>query len=236
MDGSNESYYVNFFKPSTPFLKENIKAIVIGLVIWGVAVYGFHIMLKLIEKPTPEASYLVYQDVYPKLTQGTATLEEKRNLANIYLTLAAKAVPLRKNVALKNTFTATLYDILPDNQKQSLISVAAQLDTNKKVNLDFVNEALGIGNNATMKAVVPYTLASLDGGVKGLVNTEIPAIMDRYLIHNQSVLTENQFLCFPFHYFYSAIFLLVLFVVICLVYCQVIDGIMKKYEMETADE
>ena len=36
--------------------------------------------------------------------------------------------------------------------------------------------------------------------------------LDLYLVHNQSVLTDLKFLGFPFHYFYTAVFLLILFV------------------------
>ena len=66
----------------------------------------------------------------------------------------------------------------------------------------------------------------------GLTDASIPGIMKTNLIHNQSVLTDTIFLGFPFHYFYSALFLLTLFVLICLVYCFKIDTLMKKYDME----
>ena len=52
--------------------------------------------------------------------------------------------------------------------------------------------------------------------------------MSLYLIHNQSVLTDTKFLGFPFHYFYTAIFLLVLFVGLCLLYCIRTDRINAK--------
>ena len=45
----------------------------------------------------------------------------------------------------------------------------------------------------------------------------LPDIMKLYLTHNQSVLTDTKFLGFPFHYFYTAVFLLILF--ICTLYC-----------------
>ena len=51
----------------------------------------------------------------------------------------------------------------------------------------------------------------------------IPDIMSKYLIHNQSFLTDFKFLGFPFHYFYTSIFLLILFIGLCLLYCIRID-------------
>jgi uncharacterized membrane protein len=231
-----ESYNVNFFKPTTPFLKENIKAIIIGLVIWGVATYGFQILLKIVETPTPEQGYLVYEKVYPKLKQGDATPEEKKDIAVVYLSLIGKAIPLQKNVNLKSVFTATVNDILPEGLKADFAAAAAAVQNDKTVDLGFVENALGIQDNIALKSVLPFAVTQMDKDVMTLVNAEIPPIMDKYLIHNQSFLTDTIFLGFPFHYFYTALFLLTLFVVICLVYCRVIDTIMKKYEMESAYE
>ena len=53
-------------------------------------------------------------------------------------------------------------------------------------------------------------------------------IMDRYLIHNRSVLTDTIFLGFPLHYFYTAVFLLVLFVGLCLGYCLMMERLEKE--------
>jgi putative solute:sodium symporter small subunit len=49
--------------------------------------------------------------------------------------------------------------------------------------------------------------------------TNLPGIMEKYLVHNQSILTDAKFLGFPFHYFYTAVFLLILFVGLCWLYC-----------------
>jgi hypothetical protein len=56
----------------------------------------------------------------------------------------------------------------------------------------------------------------------------LPEIMQLYLTHNQSVLTDTKFLGFPFHYFYTAVFLLVLFVVLCIVYNRMIEWRLNK--------
>ncbi|MFC1670672.1 DUF4212 domain-containing protein, partial [Spirochaetota bacterium] len=50
-----------------------------------------------------------------------------------------------------------------------------------------------------------------------------------YLIHNRNVLTDIKFLGFPFHYFYTSQLLLIMFVLICLVYCIATDRIHRKY-------
>ena len=56
----------------------------------------------------------------------------------------------------------------------------------------------------------------------------LPDVMRLYLTHNQSVLTDTKFLGFPFHYFYTAVFLLVLFVVLCIVYNRLIEWRLNK--------
>ncbi len=235
MENSTQ-YDINFFTPHTPFLKEATRLVTIGIVIWFVAVYGFHILLRVIETPTPEKGYIAYEKIYPKLTQGTATLEEQKEMAVIYLGLIGKSVTLQKNAALRNAFTATVYSILPDSEKEALVEATGKLATDKTIDLGYVIKALGVENDLSRKAVVPYALEPLTGGAKGMISPEIPAIMSKYLVHNQSVLTDTIFLGFPFHYFYSAVFLLALFVIICLVYCKAIDKVMKKHEMESEFE
>lgn len=235
MDVSSK-YDINFFTPHTPFLKDATRLIWIGVSIWFLATYGFHILLKVIETPTPEPGYLVYEKVYPKLTQGSATQEELVDIGKVYLGLVGKAVKLQKNAALKNAFTSTVHALLPEDQKATLLTTASEAEKNKKVDTGFIAKALGVEGNAAMKAAIPYALAPLDAGAKDMISPEIPAIMDKYLIHNQSVLTDTIILGFPFHYIYSALFLLTLFVVLCLTYCKAIDNVMKKYDLEQSFE
>lgn len=235
MDES-KSYNVNFFKPSTPFLKENIRAIVIGLTIWGVAVYGFQILLRIMETPTPEASYVSYQQVAANIAQGSATTEELVVAANTYLHLLGKSGATLQNETLRNVFTSTLYSLLPDAEKKTLLSVAGQLATDKSANVDFINTAMGITDNPAMMAVVPYALTTISPDQMAVTDNALTPLMDKYFIHNQSVLTDTIVFGFPFHYLYTALFLLVLFCLICLVYCQVVDRLMKKYGMESSYE
>jgi hypothetical protein len=56
----------------------------------------------------------------------------------------------------------------------------------------------------------------------------LPEIMKLYLTHNQSVLTDTTFLGFPFHYFYTAVFLLILFIGLCIVYNILVEWRLKK--------
>ena len=137
-------YDINFFKPHTPFLKNATRLIRIGLIVWFMATYGFHILLKVIETPTPESGYLIYEKVYPKLNDGSASSDELVDIGNVYLGLVGKSVALQTNVALKKAFTSTVYTLLPANQRNQLLSTAKEVDTNKKVDTGFIEKALGI--------------------------------------------------------------------------------------------
>ena len=236
MDGTT-NYAINFFKPRTAFLKENVRIITIGITIWAVCTFGFHIFMKVIEKRTPEPGYLTYEQVYPKLTDGTATAEDKVNIAKVYLGLIGKSIALQKNDALKGAFTATVYDVLPEAEREAFKAATLTEATDHGVaNVGNVVKALGIEDDIVLKGVVPFALVPMEGAALTTTAPEIPAIMEKYLIHFQSFLTDSKLFGFPFHYFYSAIFLLTLYNLICLVYCYVIDGVMKKHGMESDNE
>ena len=53
-------------------------------------------------------------------------------------------------------------------------------------------------------------------------------IMKLYMTHNQSFLTDSKVIGFPFHYFYTAVFLLILFVILCIVYNLLVEWRLKK--------
>lgn len=233
---NTQDYNINFFKPRTPFLKENVRIITISVTIWALAVFGFHFLLKIVETPTPEPSYHAYQKVWSNLEQGTATASDKKEIAKVYLTLIGKYIPLRSNDTIKGLFTATVLDILPADKRQAFTDAAAQAATNTDINTESVVTALGLDDDRILSAVIPYAITPLTSETQKLTDPSIPAIMEKHLIHNRSFLTDTQFLGFPFHYFYTGIFLKTLFCLICLGYCKTIDGVMKKYGMESSYE
>ena len=61
---------------------------------------------------------------------------------------------------------------------------------------------------------------------------QMDQIMKLYLTHNQSFLTDFKFMGFPFHYFYTAVFLLILFVVLCILYAWRIEHLHRRFQME----
>ncbi len=57
----------------------------------------------------------------------------------------------------------------------------------------------------------------------------LTGIMKKYLVHNRCGLTDAKFMGFPFHYWYTAQFLLIMFVGLCWIYTMVTDRLHKKY-------
>ena len=212
--GENSSRYdINFFTPHTEFLKDNIRLITISVIVWAIAVFGFQLLLKALETPTPEPAYITYEKVWAK--KDAASVEEKKELAKVYLTLVGKYIALRSNDAVKQGFTDLANDIAPG---KDAAAIAKALDVEGHI----------------LAEAIPFALADSAGSAN--VETEIPPIMDKYLIHNRSVLTDTKVLGFPLHYLYTAVFLKIFFCLICLTYCIFIDRIMKKHGLETANE
>jgi len=235
-----KEYDINFFFPKSPFAKDNTKIIASIVIVWALAVFGFHFLMKAIEKPTPEPAYITYESVWENVKSKTATDIEKKDLAKVYLTLLGKYIELRDNVVLKKALTSTIYDILPEEQKEAFLVTTQEVVLDKKVNLDYVIEALGLSDdnkfNTLLANVLPYGLVPFDGIPLDKKSMDmIPAIMDKYLIHFQSGLTDTKFLGFPFHYFYTAVFLLALFCGLCWYYCVAIDKIMDKHGLEKGE-
>ena len=60
MEQKKEDYRISFFKPSNPQTRANRNMVLWLLLVWVLAVFGFHVVLKIIEKPTPEPALLTY--------------------------------------------------------------------------------------------------------------------------------------------------------------------------------
>ncbi len=261
-------YHTNFFSPPSGFSRDNSKLISLMLVVWFVCVFGFQILLKVIEKPTPEANYNRYSELWPDYQKGILDIEGKKDMANIYLNLMARHISLRNNEMLQSAFTAIANDCMDDNLKTEYSSVLSermtlrtelktlkaqdpvnsetiskldgQLSANYRLVQAMANKLaplLGLNINDSMDklhiGLIPWAVLPLDKGVLSAdFITELPKIMAKHLIHNRSVLTDTKVLGFPLHYGYSAVFLLCLFVVLCIIYCIAFDKISHKHGIE----
>jgi putative solute:sodium symporter small subunit len=240
METNTNDYRISFFKPTTPIALYNRNLVVWLVCIWAVGIFGFQITLKLIEKPTPEETYTNYESVWNQISSGQADVNDLQVFAQSCLSVLGKNfIQAGEKQALDNGLTWALVMLTPPEELDNLKTQIVAFENQKKSITDITDPDYVSAKNKLSKLVSPILgLASKDVRAS-LVSTEltaenwasfdnstkekIPNIMSKYLIHNQSFLTDFKFLGFPFHYFYTSIFLLVLFVGLCLLYCIRID-------------
>jgi len=215
---NQDKYEVNFFKPLSEHAKGNKKLISRLAIIWAVAVFGFHFLLIFITTPTAEKTLSDFNSVWPQVVEDSSAANEAKQIF-------AKSVlmVLGKNIAVKDNHKAVL--------KESLSwSVYSMQET---INSAIVSIGLeSEGFDKIMRDLLPVSLLKVENASLSVESKKsLPEIMNLYLVHNQSFLTDFKFLGFPFHYWYTAQFLLILFVVLCLIYAVSIDKLNKKHEI-----
>ncbi len=227
----DKRYEVNFFKPLSGHAKANRKLILILAVIWAVAVFGFQITIMILNEPTPEKSYTVFESVYPEvLNDSNADLQMKKDFSRSLISVLGKniAVSDQHKEVLKNVLSWTVFNMQNDSMKYLF-----QKDLDSEA---YEQAAISIGLKSEgfdkiMIDLLPYSLLKVENEtLKEEYKNELPGIMKLYLVHNQNALTDFKFLGFPFHYWYTAQFLLILFVVLCLVYALVIEKTNLKHD------
>ncbi len=229
----NQIYDFNFFKPKSAFAKANTLLTSSIIIIWALAVFGFQFMLKSIEKPVPEKQLVTFEQVWPNVINKTASEKELKELAGTYLNLMGRQISLRSNNDFKLLFTSTVYDLLPASKKLPFLALTQKNLQEIKTKAPKLAADIGLKENDILVQVLPYALVPYDGKpVDTKILETVPSIMQKYLVHNRSVLTDTKFLGFPFHYFYTANLLLIIFVTLCLVYCKIMDNIVVKYGIE----
>lgn len=246
MEEKIESYDFSFFKPTTRLAKFN-RNITLSLVsVWAIGIFGFHILLKIVEKPTPEDSYIAYESVWNKISNGTASpADEKVFISSALSVLGKLSVNDNDKVALENVMSQFVIKLVPDslkinfsekinaftavkNDSLTRLSDKDYIET-KNLLADFASGFLGIKSYSVHAKLLPFILSN--SSIRAFNEEDIskvPAIMAKYLIHNQSFLTDFKLLGFPFHYFYTAVFLLILFVGLCWLYCYRTDKTLIK--------
>jgi putative solute:sodium symporter small subunit len=226
----HEKYNVNFFKPLSDHAKANKKLIIILATIWFVSVFGFQFLLIALNEPTPEKAYTTYQEILPQINadQGLP-LEQKQELAKCYLFVLGKNVALKDDhkAKLQVAFSTLVNSMVPD----SLGASFKQEPGDESIAL--AKGAIGLsdeGFDKLMSALLTTSLIKVDPSIKSVPVEEISEIMKLYLVHNRNAFTDFEFIGFPFHYWYTAQFLLILFVVLCLIYAVVIDKTNTKFD------
>lgn len=225
----DSKYSVNFFKQTTAHGRTNAKIITTMVIIWAVAVFGFQILLKVFEEPTPEKTYTTYESVSGKVLDGTASVEEKKSFIDSVIAVLGKSLSLEKEhkAVMQQVLNWALYDFVPEKSRDML----------SKENSEELGKMLGYSPKSLQAGLLQfYIMPEKVSSLSDESRTMLPEIMKKYCIHFESGLTSAQFLGFPFHYWYTAEFLLILFVTLCLIYCKMIDKLHIKHAIEEEDE
>jgi putative solute:sodium symporter small subunit len=246
---SNDSnYHISFFRPTTERAKTNRNIVLLLVSIWAVAIFGFHFVMRAIEKPTPEPELVTFNSVWESVQTGNASEEELKQFANSALHVAGKVfIKTEHRNALDNGISWVSMQLADSAQKIALKNAAISFNEASK-NAESVSDQtyikaknelggiaqqiIGVEPGSTLYHILPLEINAEGFDAFTDENKKIvAAAMPLYMIHNQSVLTDTKFLGFPFHYFYSAVFLLILFIALCYAYCVMIDKYNKKMEI-----
>jgi putative solute:sodium symporter small subunit len=229
---NKDQYEVNFFKPLSEHAKGNRRLISSLAITWAVAVFGFHFLLIIVTTPTPEKTLSDFNSVWPQVVEdSSASVESKQVFAKSMLMVLGKNIAVKEDhkAVLKESLSWMVCDMQPDSLKPLFQDEPIEATT------ELAGISIGLGDEGfdkIMKDLLPLSLVKVnDLNLSEQAKETLPGIMELYLIHNQSFLTDFRFIGFPFHYWYTAQFLLILFVLICLVYAVAIDKLNKKHEI-----
>jgi len=236
-----KDYNISFFRPTTKVAKFNRNLILVLFSIWAVAIFGFQIWLKVIETPTPEIAFTEYQSVWENIKLGSASDIEKQVFIKSALSVLGKVTlaPIDRAVLNSSVSKLTL-ELVPEVEKNAFLEKINAFKALKYGELNYLDHKkdlanvassyIGVENFSLEGRLIPLELAAASSA--NINSEKVEAVMAKYLIHNQSYLTDSTFLGFPFHYFYTAVFLLILFVLLCLYYCVATDRAMRKLGIE----
>jgi uncharacterized membrane protein len=249
---SSDQYNFSIFNPRNLHGRKNRNVILTMLAIWAVAVFGFQVLLRVIEKPVPEKALIDFQANWPYVTGDEDGKADYQVILNSLLLVKGKiTVSDADKLLLSDAISNVTFMLLPDSVKQPAAQLVREIDAMKDslAGLDG-QEFLDMRSHIQQTKILlitmtePYTgldksgleasilAPSLKADYPPLLTdasfNRLPEVMELYLIHNRSVLTDTRFLGFPFHYFYTAVLLLILFVILCIVYNILIEWRLKK--------
>ncbi|HOO98106.1 MAG TPA: hypothetical protein P5180_01405 [Bacteroidales bacterium] len=249
---SSDEYNFSIFRPRNLHGRKNRNIIFTMLLIWATAVFGFQILLKVVEKPVPEKAYVIFESEWPVVLSGSMTGESAGRLMRSFLLVKGKNIVSSGDQKILSGAVNTLfYAAVPDSVEPVIINQVAKMKEMKAKlatvrDQEYLSTSSSIVESANLLSgetskYSGFENKSLETSI--LVNclsetyqssfseeelSRIPDIMSLYLIHNQSKLTDKHFLGFPFHYFYTAVFLLILFVSLCIVYNILVEWRLNK--------
>ncbi len=244
----NNQFHISFFRPTTERARKNRNKVVWLVAIWAIGVFGFQFLLRAIEKPTPEPVLVEFNQVWDNVKSGNASDQELQTFAHSALQVAGKVfIKPEHRAALDNGITWATMKLADSAQKVAInralldfeksaseveVLTEEKYQSAKKKLAALARVPLGLKPNELLTKFLPLELRPNMAGEFTKENKKIVAeAMPLYTTHYQSVLTDTKFLGFPFHYFYTAVFLLILFIAICWFYSFTTDKINKKLQI-----
>lgn len=229
---NQDQYDINFFKPTSDHARGSRKLISWLATIWAVAVFGFHFLLIYVTTPTPEKTLENFNNVWPQIVEdSSATIKMKQTFSRSLLMVLGKNIVVKENhkAVVKESLSWVVYSMQADSLK-----ALYQAEPNDET-INGAIQTIGLepeGFDQIMRDLLHTSLVRVENSTLSKESEEsLPGIMNLYLVHNQSFLTDFKFLGFPFHYWYTAQFLLILFVVLCLIYALSMDRLNVKYKI-----
>ncbi len=211
-------YEVNFFKPKSEATRANTKLISILVIIWVVAVFGFQFLLIGIGKPVAEKTLIDFQDLWPKVQSSPSDADLQAFSKVMLMTLGKNATVSPADKELMEQALAVSVNLLEPGASTA----------------DAAVDAVGLGTEGfepLLEDQLRYHFKATDARDYSSLSG-LPKAMELYLTHNRSFLTDTSFLGFPLHYYYTAQFLLILFIGLCLIYARVTDKMNKRLGIE----
>jgi uncharacterized membrane protein YhdT len=240
-------YRISFFKPTTVHARINRNLTIVLVVIWAVAVFGFQGLLKIIEKPTPEPILNEFNMVWNDVKHEKAEKETMQHFGNVLLKVMNKPfIKPADELVLKDIFGSVVIGLAPDTMQQKLVKKVKSFQQLEETITSLSNEAytklkkeiknevsylLNIKEGQFVGQYIAFRFDKTPAEVSQNSMDALPGIMELYLTHNRSFLTDAIFMGFPFHYFYTAVLLLIIFVFLCWLYCKRTDSTHLKHEV-----
>ncbi|MFZ0283392.1 MAG: hypothetical protein WAL29_17200 [Bacteroidales bacterium] len=249
---SSDQYNFSLFTPRNLHGKKNRNVILSMLAIWAVAVFGFQFLLRVVEKPTPEKALVMFESTWPAISStDIKTVDYKKFLNSLVLVRGKNIVKAEDQMVLSAAISYVMFNVVPDSVRSVMISAISEI-RDLKVQLSGAKDQkyldlkllIAEKNKVISSPGEQYSgfkagslelsllTASLQEKYPSSLNdasfANLPQIMKLYLTHNQSFLTDSKFLGFPFHYFYTAVFLLILFIALCIIYNIMIEWRLGK--------
>lgn len=208
---------VNFFKPKSEAAKANTRLISILIIIWAVTVFGFQFLLIGLGKPVEEQTLTDFRVLWPKV-QSSPAESDLQSFARVLLTTLGKNTTITEDdrAVMREALGITVHRLDPESETA-----------------DAAADKIGLTNSGfdpLLRDQLRFHYKSDSSSYETL--SSLPGVMEKYLIHNRSFLTDASFLGFPLHYFYTAQFLLILFIVLCIVYAKAADKINTRLGIE----